>query len=374
MRRTLGRCSSWISWRADCKDSTGLVLKMRIAVYNLAAHEGGALFVLKNFYQNVLSDEHSIEWLFLTQISIDGCKENVRIKKFDCSTSFKRAYADLVLVPKELKAFKPDVVISLQNTAIWGTNVPQYVYMHQSLQYCPYRFSLFKSEERNTAIRQIFICGSYKNGLKKAKHIFVQTKWIQEATAKWTNRSLKDITVVPVTVDDSLDVRWKGDSELIFFYPARAEMYKNHQILIDACKKLGDLEYRLVLTVDQQENSYASMLAEAAKGLPIDFIGTISRDQVFGLYEKSVLVFPSYLETCGLPLLEAANTGSPIIAADLPYAHEALDGYSNVSYFRYDSADELAEKMKSVALQRGQMRKKVKEGNLVEEMLKCINS
>ena len=65
--------------------------------------------------------------------------------------------------------------------------------------------------------------------------------------------------------------------------------------------------------------------------------GVIPFEYVCAMYRQcDALVFPSYIETFGLPLLEAALVGMPIIAADLPYAHEVLDGYEGVKFVPYD--------------------------------------
>jgi glycosyltransferase involved in cell wall biosynthesis len=37
---------------------------------------------------------------------------------------------------------------------------------------------------------------------------------------------------------------------------------------------------------------------------------------------SDMLVFPSLCESFGLPLVEAISVNKPIVAADLPYAHE----------------------------------------------------
>ena len=55
------------------------------------------------------------------------------------------------------------------------------------------------------------------------------------------------------------------------------------------------------------------------------------------------LVFPSYIETYGLPLIEAASLGVPIIAADLPYAREVLEGYDGVTFVSHDDVSGWAE-------------------------------
>lgn len=42
------------------------------------------------------------------------------------------------------------------------------------------------------------------------------------------------------------------------------------------------------------------------------------------MYAKSILVFPSHIETLGLPLLEARAAGCRIVASDIAAAREAL--------------------------------------------------
>lgn len=86
------------------------------------------------------------------------------------------------------------------------------------------------------------------------------------------------------------------------------------------------------------------------KNLPIDLIGPLTKDEVYDFYQKSILLFPSYIETVGLPLLEAKKHHAPIIAANLDYAREVLNDYDKVKYFNPDDPEKLAmlmyEKMK----------------------------
>lgn len=64
-------------------------------------------------------------------------------------------------------------------------------------------------------------------------------------------------------------------------------------------------------------------------------------------YCKSALIFPSYIETVGLPLVEAMSVGAVILAADCEYAHEVLDGYENAFLFDPFKPAELAGLMNS---------------------------
>ena len=63
------------------------------------------------------------------------------------------------------------------------------------------------------------------------------------------------------------------------------------------------------------------------------FHGATRRDEVFKYFSKSVLLFPSYVESFGLPLLEAKMTGCYIIASDTPFSREILHDYDKASFF-----------------------------------------
>jgi len=63
------------------------------------------------------------------------------------------------------------------------------------------------------------------------------------------------------------------------------------------------------------------------------------------MYAKSILVFPSYVESFGLPLLEAKLTGTYIIASDTPFCREILNGYDNVEFFEEMDYKKLGEQI-----------------------------
>ena len=344
---------------------------MKILVYDVAAEDGGGLFVLKNFYEEALNSIEKypdVEWVFITSYCILQPRDGVQVINYEWikKSWMHRLYFEEFIIQKVIKDLKIDIIISLQNTTIKRIKLDQYVYLHQSLQFCPKKFSLFKQEEYKLAIRQKFICGMYKKGLKKAKHIYVQTKWIKTATEKWISCKKEKITVVPVNVENFMNKKMDNTymSSKKFFYPARAELYKNHEVIVEACKVLwekGFREYKVIFTMNKDENSYSKHIAEKSKNLPIEFIGKLPYEKIWDFYQSTILVFPSYLETCGLPLLEAKQVGAYILASHMPFSHEALEDYENVSYFDYSNAEELAKEMKEIIEDK---KKYVKEGKL----------
>jgi len=66
---------------------------------------------------------------------------------------------------------------------------------------------------------------------------------------------------------------------------------------------------------------------------------------LFHLYRHArALVFPSFAEGFGMPLVEAAHHGAPVIASDIPVFREI--GGDHVTYFPLLDADALAERLK----------------------------
>ena len=58
------------------------------------------------------------------------------------------------------------------------------------------------------------------------------------------------------------------------------------------------------------------------------------RDRILLRYAKAdCLLFPSKLETWGIPISEFQQTGKPMLVIDLPYAHETVGSYHAVSFF-----------------------------------------
>jgi glycosyltransferase involved in cell wall biosynthesis len=163
---------------------------------------------------------------------------------------------------------------------------------------------------------------------------------------------------VSLAADDELDTSNAAGPRLgiRFFYPASALPYKNFEVAIQALILLQAQGHDagLALTITGMENDYARRIMALAKPLgdAVQFCGSISRRSVLFTLQHSILVFPSIIETFGLPLLEARKLGSWVIAADTPFAREILDGYPRARFFASDSAADLASAMQAAESER----------------------
>lgn len=138
----------------------------------------------------------------------------------------------------------------------------------------------------------------------------------------------------------------------VFLYPALPRVFKNFELLCEAAQileqRVGNV-FEVRLTIKGDESKYASYLKRRFSGLSvIRFIGRQSTDEMNRQYhDASAVVFPSRLETWGLPISEAKFWGKPLLVADLPYAHETVGDYDRVSFFDPTDAGELADLMEA---------------------------
>lgn len=115
-----------------------------------------------------------------------------------------------------------------------------------------------------------------------------------------------------------------------FLYVASGEAHKNHRTLIDAWRLLArdGLRPSLCLTLDpHREKSLLKWISEATTefGLNIHNAGQLPPEAVAALYRRSkALIYPSLFESFGLPLLEAARSALPILAAERDYVRDVV--------------------------------------------------
>lgn len=121
------------------------------------------------------------------------------------------------------------------------------------------------------------------------------------------------------------------DYEYDFVYIASGEPHKNHKVLIEAWCILSkqNIFPSLCLTLSEKISPDLCdwiKLKEKEFKLNILNVGQLKKDEVNALYDISrTLIYPSSLESFGMPLIEARQAGLFILASELDYVRDILD-------------------------------------------------
>ena len=317
---------------------------MRIVVNDVAASIGGALSVLKNFFEYVYEHCDDHEWIFVVSSNvIKSDKPNIKVivNPKPKKNYLNRLFYDFFEGRRLEKEYHPDLFFSLQNIGYYGVKTRQMVFVHQSLPFQSVKkYSPFKKSELKLWMYQYVIGYFIKSSIKKANKCIVQTQWIKKAIIDATKISDDKLMVInqdieddPYSNDDDSFLSWDPKR---FFAPISMEPYKNYDCINKAVSLLDD-DLVLTSTTNYKEDDKR-----------LNNIGYIEKNELWKNYHNSTLVFPSYIESYGLPLAEARKTGTVILASDCAFSREILEDYENAYFFDPFKPEELACLIKKV--------------------------
>ena len=324
-----------------------------ILIYDVHASESGALSILNDLYKQIcLYKDKSINWIFIVSTPTYEEKENIKVFRYPWikKSWIHRYFFDNITARKIIKKHKPDKIFSLQNMGIPFYHGKQYVYLHLPFILTNHKFKI-KKDGLKLWVYQNILSKKIFRSLKKVDMTIVQTMWMKNALIDKVKLKPQKIELnYPNISTNNIGVYKKTKGKIKFFYPATAFSYKNHFTLLKAIKYISDTgikDYEVFLTIKNNENKYTESLYQYAmkNNLNIIFNGPIEREKVFEMYTNSILLFPSYVESFGLPLLEAKMTGTPIVASDCPFSNEILKDYNNKLFFNPDDHVDMANKI-----------------------------
>lgn len=249
------------------------------------------------------------------------------------------------------RQLEPEVWLSLHDISPRVTVRRQVVYCHNPSPF--YRPRLREALwEPKFFLFTLFYRYLYRINIHANDLVVVQQDWIREAFKR-----MYGVRHVVVAHPVAGQVPKQGEEVSferpeVFLYPALPRVFKNFEVLCEAAEILYRRKgpaFEVHLTLSGSESRYAAYLKRRFADLPVvRFIGLQTKEQMQQQYkEASMIVFPSRLETWGLPISEAKGLGKPLLVADLPYAHETVGAYDRVSFFDPVAADQLADLMEA---------------------------
>ncbi len=338
----------------------------KIKVVAISLVDGGPLKILESFIETLLKKKNlkiPIDIYINSKINI---KEKYNLK--NKNIKFIKIPTPIRWISRIYYEFFYFKKIDDKNI-LWFTlqDIPLNLKKGKQVIYChnPIHFYKIKVKdiilEPQSILRLIFYKLIYLFFLSKKNLVVVQQRWIKHKFRKIYNH--KKITVAKPFVKDNQTYSNKGKSNY-FFYPSLPRFQKNHKIIIEAVDYLVNqrsvTNFKVFFTIKKDENIYARYVYYKGKKFKqIKFIGRLNYKRMQDYYQKSKnLIFPSFLETWGLPLSEAAKYKMRILAIKLPYTIENLAYYKKKFFFEENDYKHLANLMECKILNKEKLIKK----------------
>jgi glycosyltransferase involved in cell wall biosynthesis len=224
-------------------------------------------------------------------------------------------------------SLKPKVIVFLQNKNYFGLN---------PLKEFPIKVAFRLFIERT-------ICRFFKSHVDE---YIVQTPTMARDLIAWYGRNAnkKLISIFPFN-DEIIQKKNELLQKWDLIYVSDGAAHKNHLKLIDALIYLSKEKIfpSLAITLGKRDAKLLATITGIAKQhkLNIHNIGNLPHEEVLdALNNSGALVFPSKMESFGLPLIEASHFRIPIIASELDYVRDvcvpdvSFDPNSEVSIAR----------------------------------------
>lgn len=326
-------------------------MKKVIVISGINLRSGGPLTILRDclsfLSQNEISKQYHIVALVHKKELCDF--PNIEYIEFPDSINswIKRLYYEYIHFRRLSKKLKPYLWLSLHDITPNVNAERQAVYMHNPSIVNRIKLRDFKYDKTYIAFALLYKY-LYKINIKRNNYCIVQQEWFKtECSKKFSIPGHRFIVASPNITLDFPKTAPTYTKCKTFFFPSFPRPFKNFETVCKAASLLvnrGWKDFKIILTLDPNLNSYAKDIIKKYHNISqIEFVGLIPPREMQKYYGKTdCLIFPSRLETWGLPISEFIPFNKPMIVADEPYAHETSQGANMVSFFSTNNAEELS--------------------------------
>lgn len=339
---------------AQVNSASSIDVKRRIVISAINISEGGMLTVLRDCLAGAVSVLRP-EWEIIALVHDRRLVDipGLRMLEFPLSKRswLLRLYYEFWRFRQLSTRLRPDVWLSLHDTSPWVKARRQVVYCHNSSPF--YRVTGREAWwEPKLLLFNLLYRYLYRFNIHSNTYVVVQQGWLRDAFSLLYG--VKDVVVaypLKETRAQTMPTATKPVKQ-VFLYPALPRAYKNLEVVCEAAAILAHRNvtgFEIRLTISGQENRYATAMVKRYGSIPgVSFIGRQNIKEMDEQYQAcTVVIFPSRLESWGLPISEAKAYGKALMVADLPYAHETVGTYNSVAFFDPANPEALADMMQA---------------------------
>ncbi|MBC7642499.1 MAG: glycosyltransferase, partial [Flavobacterium sp.] len=294
--------------------------KTKIVISGINMTEGGIFTILENclLQLNLYNITNNFEIFALVPDKSKFNYQNINFIDFPNSKKswFLRLYFEYFYFKKISLKLKPDIWFSLHDISPNVNARKRFVYCHNPNIF--YKPSFLECQlDYKMGVFYLFYKFLYQINIKHNNAVFVQQNWIKLAF----ERRFKIDNVVVTRPNSEIELSNKkvelNKDKIHFFYPSFARTFKNFEIVFQSLNFLESaildkINIHLTLELENQNKYTNWLLNKYGNKECIIFTGKLLKSEVNSYYKSiDCLIFPSKLETWGLPISEAKFFDKP---------------------------------------------------------------
>lgn len=337
--------------------------KPRVLVNSLSMTQGGGRSYLANLLRELARDDRGFDFTFLaTPGQLDGLDTSgvsvrtLALPSWPLRVGWRVAFEELAL-PWLARRF--DLLFCVADLSPPFGRTPTVVLL-RNLNIYDRRWY---DDARTRMLERLA-----RWGLPRARRVLFPSQAALERIAELAPVPRERAAVVPYGISPELFAAPSGapPARRYLFLPAAVERHKNVDVLVEALAHVKDAELEAwIAGRSVVDPGYQTELEAKARRLGVGdrvrFLGAVPYADVLAYHRGAVaLVFPSFIETFGHPLLEAMLAETPIVASDIPTFREVAGEVAR--YFPAEDAEALARRVDAVQGEPEETRRRVAAG------------
>lgn len=325
--------------------------KKKIVISGINMVEGGIYTILHNVLQelSIFNQNNEIQVIAFVPDASKFTFKNIEIIALPRSKKswFFRLYYEYFYFNTISKKIKPDIWFSLHDTTPRVKAKKQFVYCHHPTTLFKPTWKDWKFDYK-IGIFSLLYDHLFRLNIKKNHTVFVQQHWIKEVfESRFKINNIK--VAIPQFVEELKQEKIAlNENKIHFFYPTFPKSFKNIEYIFEAIQLLPKNVFEKcefhITGLKNNDTKYVNYLNQKYDSIEVNRLKLLNRHTMLKYYNAiDYLVFPSKIETWGLPISEAKAHHKNLLLANLPYAKEACGNYENVSFFDLDNPNDLAQ-------------------------------
>ncbi len=347
---------------------------MKVVVNAVAAKMGGALAYIRNFLATLAVTDRDSEYLVFVQSRLadefSTLPANIRIESSALAERGEagRLFFDQWTLRRIMKRWNADCIYSTANFGTLAPPAPQVVSVRNPVYFCRHYYPHVRSMEGRRAEMKIALRRRMVALSARSSDVVVTpSAAMRDMLLEWGAADPAKCIVIHHGFDAarflSMEAKPAGEltekltrrgDEALLLYPSLYAKHKNFDTLVEAIAILTargrSVRALVVCRIDPAADPYQrrthELIREKGVGDRITMLGNQPYANMPLVYRAAdLIVWPTFAESFGHPLLETMASGKPAVASGIPINREILQeaGVFSDTF----NAEDLADKIES---------------------------